>query len=168
MVFVPGYSENRLPYGVFVIRALVMPRSRERDAETDVAAVVVDRRAGRALTDAVGGQRLAVGRTPGRKVTVFGYPDSREQRGERLMYCTGSPSATSDRKQNVPCPMEGGASGGPWLAGFDARAGRGGLVSVNSFGDTAEGGSVIEGELLGPVAAQVHDRAERLRTDRGA
>ncbi|MDQ8705525.1 trypsin-like peptidase domain-containing protein [Streptomyces sp. LHD-70] len=174
MVFVPGYGaksgetsgeksgENRLPYGVFVIRAVVMPRSWEQDATTDVAAVVVDHRSGKALADTVGGQRLAVGRKPGGKVTVFGYPDSREERGERLMYCSGTTSATPDGKQSVPCPMEGGSSGGPWLAGFDAKSGRGTLVSVNSFGDEAEGGSVIEGEVLGPLAGHVHARAEQL------
>ncbi|MFM9371504.1 trypsin-like serine peptidase [Streptomyces sp. Da 82-17] len=162
MVFVPGYAENRLPYGVFVVRALVMPRSWERDATTDVAAVVVDARPGGALTDTVGGQRLAVGRKPGGKVTVFGYPDSREERGERLMYCSGTTSAASGGQQRVPCPMEGGSSGGPWLADFDARTGRGVLVSVNSFGDEAEEGSVMEGEVLGPVAGHVRDRAGEL------
>ncbi|MDI3417477.1 trypsin-like serine peptidase [Streptomyces luteolus] len=186
MVFVPGYGEksgekngdrsraesgeksraesgeNRLPYGVFVIRAVVMPRSWEQDATTDVAAVVVDPRSGKALADTVGGQQLAVGRKPGGKVTVFGYPDSREERGERLMHCSGTTSATPDGKQSVPCPMEGGSSGGPWLAGFDAKSGRGALVSVNSFGDAEEGSSVMEGEVLGPLAGQVHARAERL------
>lgn len=162
MVFVPGYDEGKRPYGAFVVRAVTMPRSWEQDATTDVAAVVVDPRKGRTLTDAVGGQTLAQDRRPGGKVTVFGCPDSQEQRGERLMYCEGSTSTTPGGRQSVRCPMEGGSSGGPWLADFEEKTGLGELVSVNSFGDAAEGGSVAQGEILGPVAAELKARAEQL------
>lgn len=162
MVFVPGYDEGRRPHGVFAVRAVVMPRSWQYDAKTDVAAVVLDPHDGTSLTDAVGGQKLAVDRKPGGEVTVFGYPDSQEQRGERLMYCAGHPSPTPEGVQSVPCPMEGGSSGGPWLAAFDAKSGLGDLVSVNSFGDAAEGGSAIQGEVLGPVARELHARAADL------
>lgn len=162
MVFVPGYDEGKRPYGVFVVRAVAMPRSWEQDAKTDVAAVVVDPQKGKALTDAVGGQPLAHDRKPGGKVTVFGYPDSQEQRGERLMYCAGTTSATREGTQSVRCPMEGGSSGGPWLADFEEKSGSGKLVSVNSFGDAAEGGSVAQGEILGTAAAELKARAEQL------
>ncbi|MGW0733135.1 trypsin-like serine peptidase [Streptomyces sp. NPDC002851] len=162
MVFLPAYSEGKRPYGAFAVRSVVMPRSWEQDAENDVAAVVVDPQGGTSLTDAVGGQSVAFDRKPGGKVTVFGYPDSQEQRGERLMYCAGTTSTTREGAQSVRCPMEAGASGGPWLADFDEKSGRGKLVSVNSFGDAAVEGSVIEGEVLGRMAAELHARAGQL------
>ncbi|MEV0116055.1 trypsin-like peptidase domain-containing protein [Streptomyces sp. NPDC050844] len=162
MVFVPGYGEGKRPYGVFAVRASVLPRSWERDAKNDVAVVVVDQQKGKSLTDTVGGQAVAVDRKPGGKVTVFGYPDSQEQRGERLMYCAGATSDAPQAKQSVRCPMEGGSSGGPWLADFDEKSGRGKLVSVNSFGDTAEGGSAMEGEVLGATAGELLKRAQQL------
>ncbi|QOV37918.1 trypsin-like peptidase domain-containing protein [Streptomyces ferrugineus] len=161
MVFAPGYGDGERPYGVFAVRAVAMPRSWAQDARNDVAAVVVDQ-GDEALTDAVGAQAVAFDRKPGGAVTVFGYPDSQEQRGEHLMYCAGTTSATPDGKQSVRCPMEGGSSGGPWLAGFDRKSGRGTLVSVNSFGDAAENGTAMEGEVLGAVADQVLARAEKL------
>ncbi|MEV8022407.1 trypsin-like peptidase domain-containing protein [Streptomyces sp. NPDC086554] len=162
MVFVPGYGEGKRPYGTFAVRAFAMPRSWERDAKNDVAVVVVDERKGKSLTDTVGGQAVAVDRKPGGKVTVFGYPDSQEQRGERLMYCAGTTKAAPQDKQSVRCPMEGGSSGGPWLADFDEKSGRGKLVSVNSFGDAAEGASAMEGEVLGATAGELHKRAQGL------
>lgn len=163
MVFVPGYGEGDRPYGVFVVRALAMPRGWAQDARDDVAAVVVDPRGGKALTETVGAQAVAFDREPGATVTVFGYPDSQEQRGEHLMYCAGTTSKTpGDGRQSVRCPMEGGSSGGPWLAGFDDATGRGTLVSVNSSGDAVENGTIMEGEVLGPEAEQLHARAEGL------
>jgi V8-like Glu-specific endopeptidase len=162
MVFVPGYSEGKRPYGAFVVRAVVMPRSWEHDGQNDVAAVVVDSRDGTSLTDAVGGQAVAMGRKPGGKVTVFGYPDSQEERGERLMYCAGTTSTAPEGRQSVRCPMEGGSSGGPWLADFEEKSGLGELVSVNSSGDAVEGSSVMQGEVLGTTADELHARAEQL------
>ncbi|MFE0102898.1 trypsin-like serine peptidase [Streptomyces sp. NPDC059009] len=162
MVFVPGYDEGKHPHGTFAVRAVVMPRSWQDDAENDIAAVVTDQQDGTSLTDAVGGQTLAVDRKPGTSVTVLGYPDSREQRGEKLMYCTGTTTAAPGGKQTVRCPMEGGASGGPWLADLDTKSGRGKLVSVNSFGDAAQDGTVMNGEVLGATAAELHAHAEQL------
>lgn len=168
MVFVPGYRAGERPYGVFAVRAIAMPSSWEQNAHNDVAAVVVDPLEGQdgqgheALTEAVGTQAVAFDREPGGAVTVFGYPDSQEQRGEHLMYCAGTTSKTRTGQQSVRCPMEGGSSGGPWLAGFDRKTGRGTLVSVNSFGDAPEEGTVMEGEVLGAVAAQLHAQAEKL------
>ncbi|GHH08474.1 trypsin-like serine peptidase [Streptomyces lanatus] len=163
MVFVPGYNEGERPYGVYVVRAIAVPRSWAQDARNDVAAVVVDERpGGESLTDEVGEQAVAFDREPGATVTVFGYPDSQEQRGEHLMYCAGTTSKAPDGTQRVRCPMEGGSSGGPWLAGFDRRTGRGTLVSVNSFGDAPENGTGMDGEVLGGAARQLHERAEGL------
>ncbi|MEV6670289.1 peptidase [Streptomyces sp. NPDC051162] len=163
LVFVPGYSKSaQAPYGVFPVRAVVTPDSWAREARTDVAALTVDPVEGKRLTDAVGGQRVAFGRGPGGQVTAFGYPATRPQLGERLLYCAGPATAAPDDELRVPCDMTGGASGGPWLADFDAKSGLGTLVSVNSHGDALEHSTAMFGPALGAAARAVHARAQGL------
>lgn len=163
LVFVPGYAKGaRAPYGVFPVRATVTPDSWARDARTDVAALTVDPVKGKRLTDAVGGQQVAFDREPGGRVTAFGYPATRPQRGERLLSCTGPATAAPDDELRVPCDMSGGASGGPWLADFDAKSGLGTLVSVNSHGDALEHSTAMFGPRLGAAARAIHARAQAL------
>ncbi|MBH1936042.1 peptidase [Streptomyces sp. AV19] len=162
LVFVPGYGkEKRQPHGVFPVRTTVTPSSWATDAITDFAALTVDPVKGKKLTDAVGGQKIAFGRKPGGRVTAFGYPATRPQRGAELLYCAGTAKAAPGDEQSVPCDMGGGASGGPWLADFDAKAGTGTLVSVNSHGDGPERSTTMSGPALGAAARQVFERAQK-------
>ncbi|MEU3990952.1 hypothetical protein AB0F24_21655 [Streptomyces platensis] len=79
------------------------PRTWSEDAVHDVAAPAVDPDAkGRRLTDVVGGRTVA-----------FGCPATRPQRGEELLYCTGTAMRAPSDEQSVPCDMGGGSSGGP-------------------------------------------------------
>lgn len=159
LVFVPGYDKGERPYGVFPVAATVTPASWAKDAVGDVAALTVDPVKGRRLTDAVGGQSIAFDRKPGAKVTSFGYPASRPQRGEELLACTGTTKAGPDDEVVIPCDMAGGSSGGPWLADFDAKSGLGTLVSVNSHGDSPDGSRTMSGPRFGAVAKAVYERA---------
>jgi V8-like Glu-specific endopeptidase len=160
LVFVPGYDKSAMPYGAFAVRAFTMPRSWETDDAYDVAALVVDARAGRRLADVVGTQEVAFTGRPGGKVTVFGYPGTRPQRGEELMSCTATARPSRHHAQEVPCDMGGGASGGPWLAHFDGARGTGTVTGVTSYGNDATGDTAIAAEYLGPLARQVYDRAQ--------
>ncbi|KNB51520.1 trypsin-like serine peptidase [Streptomyces caatingaensis] len=163
LVFVPGYDrKDQRPYGVFPVRATVTPASWAAEGRTDIAALTVDPVRRTRLVDAVGGQNVAFGRKPGGKVTAFGYPASRPERGQRLLACTGTAKAAPGDEQSVPCDMTGGASGGPWLAGLDARTGIGTLVSVNSHGDALEHSTTMSGPNLGAAARAVLDRAQKL------
>ncbi|MFI0739522.1 trypsin-like serine peptidase [Streptomyces sp. NPDC021100] len=161
LVFVPGYDKGKRPYGVFPVARTVTPASWAQDAVGDVAALTVDPLKGRKLTDVVGGQSIAFDRKPGEKVTSFGYPASRPQRGEELLTCTGTTKAGPDDEVVIPCDMAGGSSGGPWLAGFDAKSGLGTLVSVNSHGDSPDGSRTMSGPRFGAVAKAVYERAQR-------
>ncbi|WP_058043292.1 trypsin-like serine peptidase [Streptomyces roseifaciens] len=161
LVFVPGYAKGARPYGVFPVRATVTPASWAQESTGDVAALTVDPYKGKQLTDAVGGQDVSFDRKPGGQVTSFGYPASRPQRGEELLYCAGPAKAAPADEWQVPCDMAGGASGGPWLAGFDASTGLGTLVSVNSHGDALDGSTSMFGPVLGAQARKAYERAQR-------
>ncbi|RLU81570.1 peptidase [Streptomyces griseocarneus] len=163
MVFVPGYSEKaQTPYGVFPVRATVTPSSWAEESVNDIAALTVDAVKGQRLTDVVGGQQVAFDRKSGGTVTAFGYPATRPQRGESLLYCAGTATAAPGDEWRVPCDMTGGASGGPWLADFDAKTGLGTLVSVNSHGDALDNSTAMFGPVLNTPAREVHDRAQHL------
>ncbi|MER5780507.1 peptidase [Streptomyces mobaraensis] len=163
LVFVPGYDKGERPYGVFPVAATVTPASWAKDAVGDVAALTVDPVKGRKLTDAVGGQPVAFDRAPGAKVTSFGYPATSPQRGESPLTCTGTAKEAPGDELVMPCDMTGGASGGPWLADFDAKSGLGTLVSVNSHGDALEHSRTMSGPRFGAVAKAVYERAQQRR-----
>ncbi|MGW1788190.1 trypsin-like serine peptidase [Streptomyces tubercidicus] len=159
MVFVPGYSKGKMPYGAFAVRDAVTPRSWETDSTNDVSTLVVDAdKNGRKLTDVVGGQDIAFNRPVGGTVSAFGYPATRPQLGEELLRCVGTAKEKSG-VQAIPCDMTGGSSGGPWLADFNATTGKGVLVSVNSALDSLTP-TEMQGELLGATAKKVYDRAQ--------
>ncbi|MGW8554916.1 trypsin-like serine peptidase [Streptomyces tubercidicus] len=159
MVFVPGYSKGKMPYGAFAVRDAVTPRSWETDSTNDVSTLVVDAdKNGRKLTDIVGGQDIAFNRPVGGTVSAFGYPATRPQLGEELLRCVGTAKEKSG-VQAIPCDMTGGSSGGPWLADFNATTGKGVLVSVNSALDSLTP-TEMQGEVLGATAKKVYDRAQ--------
>ncbi|WP_395372821.1 trypsin-like serine peptidase [Streptomyces tubercidicus] len=159
MVFVPGYSKGKMPYGAFAVRDAVTPRSWETDSTNDVSTLVVDAdKNGRKLTDVVGGQDIAFNRPVGGTVSAFGYPATRPQLGEELLRCVGT-AKEKNGVQAIPCDMTGGSSGGPWLADLNATTGKGVLVSVNSALDSLTP-TEMQGELLGATAKKVYDRAQ--------
>jgi len=67
---------------------------------------------------------------------AFGYPAARPYSGNDLVYCAGPIS--QDTRSNgmtwgLGCNMTGGASGGPWLAGFNTTTNVGSASSLNSY-----------------------------------
>ncbi|MGW0809583.1 trypsin-like serine peptidase [Nonomuraea sp. NPDC002799] len=100
------------------------------------------------LQDNVGGQGLELNRRPATyTVTAFGYPQgpqpdtSRPFDGKTLRMCKeGATSWTvapnRDLQKGVrlqPCDFTSGASGGPWLTGYDLERRLGSLNGVNSL-----------------------------------
>ncbi|MFJ9019775.1 trypsin-like serine peptidase [Streptomyces sp. NPDC102259] len=161
IVFVPGYTKGSTPYGRYAVKATRTPRSWVEETVNDIAAMVVATPAyGTRLTDAVGAQAIAFGRPAGERVTAFGYPATTPQRGEQLLYCAGASQRAPEGEQRVPCDLGGGASGGPWLAGFDSATGKGTVVSVNSHGER-DGSSPMYGPTLDKTAQAVYDAARR-------
>ncbi|MEU8824755.1 peptidase [Streptomyces sp. NPDC048636] len=164
MVFVPGYHKGKQPYGAFAVRTSLTPRTWAEESTNDVSALVVDTdKQGRRLTDVVGGQAIAFNRPVGGTIHGFGYPATRPSRGEELLQCAGEAKQPpqEDEQVLIPCGMSGGASGGPWLADFNATTGKGVLVSVHSHGEGLEAGEKMYGAVLGATAKAVYDQAQR-------
>ncbi|KAB8183360.1 trypsin-like serine peptidase [Microbispora catharanthi] len=136
--FVPAYDEGRQPYGAFPARRMFVagPWSRSGNDDYDVGMVAVDDLDGQHLTDLVGGQPIAFDPPRSRRTYGFGFPADPPYDGERLLYCAGVPHGDPQgqtRDQGLRCDLTAGASGGPWLSGFDPASGRGTLTSVSSF-----------------------------------
>ncbi len=140
-VFVPGYRDGLAPYGEFPATHLATTTGwrTSGDFDADVAfANVGTNGAGLTLTTAVGGQQIGFGHARSGRATALGYPAQSPFAGERLTFCRGP--LVDDTVGNPPtadlglaCAMTGGSSGGPWLADYDAAAGRGTVVAVTSF-----------------------------------
>ncbi len=67
---------------------------------------------------------------------AFGYPAAKPYSGNDLVYCNGATSTdinTNNSTWKLACNLTGGASGGPWLNGFNKNTGEGVLTSVNSY-----------------------------------
>ncbi|MCX4907524.1 serine protease [Streptomyces sp. NBC_00878] len=160
MVFVPGYLKGQKPYGMFAVRSAAAPRSWEEDSTNDMSALTVDAdMSGRKLTDVVGGQAIAFNRAVGGTISALGYSATNPQLGEQLLRCVGTAKKKSDGSQAIPCDMTGGASGGPWLADFNATTGKGTIVSVNASLDGLTP-TEMQGEVWGATAKKVYDRAQ--------
>jgi V8-like Glu-specific endopeptidase len=159
MVFVPGYHDGKKPYGTFAVGSAVTPRTWETDSTDDMSALTVGTdKNGRKLTDVVGGEDIAFNRPVGGSVSSFGYSATHPQLGEELLRCVGT-AKKDEGQQAIPCDMTGGSSGGPWLADFNAKTGKGVLVSVNAALDSLTPTKMF-GEVLGSTAKKVYDRAQ--------
>jgi hypothetical protein len=138
----------------------------------DLGAVVLAKKHGQTLFDAVGGgQGISFNRAAKLTYWSFGYPAGAPFNGESLHYCR-SPLIRRDSPVNVRiwrgqnyqartriagparieinCNMTGGSSGGGWIAGFDPNVG-GWIVGVNSTGDNRS----MESPYLGAAASDL-------------
>lgn len=98
------------------------------------------------LEDRVGAQGIAWNRGAKVSIIAFGYPagphpnGSRPFDGQSLKWCrtigtrvTPAPTWQVNRGLLFKCTFTSGASGGPWLLGYDSRTGTGYLNGVNSL-----------------------------------
>ncbi|MCK2219506.1 peptidase [Actinomadura sp. ATCC 31491] len=136
-VFVPGYDKGSRPFGTWAAtKLLTTPQwNASEDVNFDVAAAVVAPLDGKSLVDVVGGQGVAFNQQRRQQMYAFGYPAAAPYDGSKLVYCSGrtfDDYLVSD-DLGLTCDQTGGASGGPWLAGFNESTGLGTLNSVNSF-----------------------------------
>ena len=121
-LFVPRYTNGSAPDGRWVgARAVTHPQwIRSENLAYDQALIEVLPRNGRRLVDVVGGNGLAWN-YPQREsdVRVWGWPAESPYSGEYAHRCVGATSSfagSGDAK--IACPMNGGASGGPWFLGM--------------------------------------------------
>jgi hypothetical protein len=157
--FVPGYENGARPLGAWTVRIQSATRNYFNTGASadDMAAVVVNRNAGVALVNRVGGHGIAFNQPVNQLRTSFGYPitDSRwpgwTSSGEDLYYCQGVNSYFSSGafagQMLIGCRMTGGASGGPWLTNVRSDW-LGYAQSVNS--NKGGVGAAWAGHMFGP------------------
>ena len=72
----------------------------------------------------------------GNTLYAFGYPVAAPYNGTDLVYCSGpvvQDLFNANATWGLTCNMTGGASGGPWLSGYNESIGVGTLASLNSY-----------------------------------
>ncbi|GIH29459.1 peptidase [Acrocarpospora phusangensis] len=163
--FVPGYDAGRKPYGSFAARRMFVagPWSRSGDDSYDVGMVAVARQNGKHLADVIGAQEIGFNTPRGRPAHGFGFPADPPYDGEKLMYCAGDTKPDPHDQtydQGLRCDLTAGASGGPWLSGFDQATGRGTVTSVSSFKYSNDHGTMY-GPYFGSAAKTLYQTAER-------
>jgi V8-like Glu-specific endopeptidase len=140
-VFVPSFDRGRRPYGLWRAKwlATLAGWAAGKESGFDVAFVKVAPADGRSLVDVVGGEGIHVGapsRT--RPMTIVGYPFLPPYPGDRQYFCQGT-TRPDGRRLRMACPLTTGASGGPWLEGYDTASGRGligGVTTNTDLGNT--------------------------------
>jgi V8-like Glu-specific endopeptidase len=168
-VFVPGFTDGRLPYGEYTAHRLLVSPGWTADGggeQYDVAFVQVTAatlyggsgaaRPPHGLPVEFATSQHATALTPS---YVFGYPADPPYTGLYPAYCAGQVTASGGGVR-LPCGMTAGDSGGPWLAGFRPRTGSGQVTAVTTYklsGDLA----VLYGAVLGPQARALYQRAVR-------
>lgn len=140
-LFVPRYDHGSAPDGQWVGKAAWAFRGWTRNGRFgyDQAIVSFERLAGRRLVKVVGGNGIDWGRTPRQRgVRIWGWPAEAPYDGESARRCEGRTTPwrrTNDAKMR--CPMNGGASGGPWLLRKHRRVNVGTIFAVTSRRTTA-------------------------------
>jgi len=171
-VFVPGYRDGKLPYGEYTAhRFFTLPGwtgPRGGAEQYDVAFVQVTAatlNGGHQPASPPPGLPVEFARqdtgsqdtgVPGRSY-VFGYPAEAPYSGLYPNYCAGT-AAAAGGSVRLPCAMTAGDSGGPWLARFSPRAGRGQVYAVSTY-KLSGNLKVLYGAVLGPQARAAYQRA---------
>lgn len=116
VVFVPGYSAGRAPYGVWRVTNVVedQPWLVSGDPDDDFAFLVVSQRGSQVpVQNLTGGEILGVGEAAGRPVVVTGYPNVQDT----PVSCQNTVMAFSATQFEFDCDgFTDGTSGSPLLA----------------------------------------------------
>lgn len=154
-IFVPAYEDGEAPFGEWPAVELATTEQWKRSApfKYDLgAAIVATNGAGRSLGEVVGARGIAFNQPRSNTYVALGYPAIQppvEFDGERMFRCTSpllandDPGGPGPRTMQIDCDMNGGSSGGGWVAGET-------LLSVSSYKYFLE-----DDRLYGPYLADV-------------
>ncbi|MGE5292176.1 MAG: trypsin-like serine peptidase [Micromonosporaceae bacterium] len=141
VTFVPGFHDNKAPYGVWTTARVIVDDAwaSSADPDDDVAFLIITPAAGsRRIEDVTGAERLSIGPPTG-VVRVTGYPNGKN----RPITCQNSITKFSARQMRFACAgFTDGTSGGPFLANVSPTTGDGLVVGV--VGGYEEGGYTPE------------------------
>jgi V8-like Glu-specific endopeptidase len=163
LVFIPGWHRGQRPYGVWPVRSITVTRAwnSAADINDDVAFLTVSPPAGRhqPIQRVTGGLKLGVNRGYRHSdVVPIGYDTSGG--GLPVMCRTKSFYARADQQEFRCDGYTDGASGGPWILGFDRRTGTGTVIGV--IGGYQQGGNLPwtgYSPYFTPAVEQLYQRA---------
>ncbi|MGW4115112.1 trypsin-like serine peptidase [Actinosynnema sp. NPDC004786] len=161
--FIPDYYYGDRPLGTWAARQLWTLNGwiNDNDRAYDIGAAVMHPLNGAKLMDVTGSQGIRFNGPTTPSVWHFGFPLNSPFDGEDLITCDGPTSLRygifGDLK--LACTMQGGASGGAWLADFNQDWGY--TVSVNSYhvGDDL---TQIYGPYFGDGAKNLYESVRNL------
>src|SRR5260370_12470905 len=128
VVFAPGYHNGTFPYGTWTVREEYVDAawSKNQNPNDDVAFLVVGRKGNHIQRD-TGAETLKVDE-PAQPVKVIGYPD---QTNEPISCTAPARTIAQGRQMVFDCNnYTDGTSGGPFLAGVNARTREGWVIGV--------------------------------------
>jgi hypothetical protein len=161
--FIPDYYYNDRPLGTWTARQLWSLNGWMNDSDRayDIGAAVMWPNNGRKLMDVTGSQGIRFNGPATPYVWHFGFPLNSPFNGEDLITCDGNVGRRygffGDLK--LACTMQGGASGGAWLAVFNQNWGY--TVSVNSY-HVGNDLTQIYGPYFGDGAKNLYDAVRNL------
>jgi hypothetical protein len=146
LVFIPGWHRGQRPYGVWPVRSITVNRAwvGQANVNDDFAFLTVGLSASKAskhepIQRVTGGLKLGVNSGYRHSdVVPIGYDMSGG--GLPVMCRTKSFYARPDQQEFLCDGYTDGASGGPWILGFDARTGTG--TVIGDIGGYQQGGNL--------------------------
>jgi len=159
IVFVPGYVNGRIPYGIWRVTRVIVGRNwiATADPADDVAFLLVAAQGGAEIQDVTGGERLGVGQGVGQVATVIGYPES----AGAPLRCANLVRGFSPTQLQFDCGgYTNGTSGGPMLEDTNPATGLGTVIGV--IGGYEQGGytaSVSYAARFGAFVADLYKTA---------
>jgi hypothetical protein len=146
LVFIPGWHRGQRPYGVWPVRSITVNRAwvGQANVNDDFAFLTVGLSASKAskhepIQRVTGGLKLGVNSGYRHSdVVPIGYDMSGG--GVPVMCRTKSFYARPDQQEFLCDGYTDGASGGPWILGFDARTGTG--TVIGDIGGYQQGGNL--------------------------
>jgi V8-like Glu-specific endopeptidase len=159
IVFIPGYDNGRIPYGIWQVIRVIVGQGwiSSADPDDDVAFLVVTGPGGARIQDVTGGERLGIGQPAGQIVSVVGYPET----VNAPIRCDNVVRGFSPTQLVFDCGgYTDGTSGGPMLENVNPSTGLGTVIGV--IGGYQQGGdtpSVSYSARFGAFVAELYKAA---------
>ncbi|MFB9903883.1 trypsin-like serine peptidase [Allokutzneria oryzae] len=168
VMFIPGDTNERGPYGRWVAESIYAPPQFRNGAKSGERGVSGDGWAydisflrmrplnGQNILSVTGGQGIAFD-SSAESIRTIGYPTAPPFDGSTQRSCSSPTWSQGGRSTyQIDCVMTPGCSGGPWYTRFDDARGVGYLISTHSTGN----GRQSFGSILGKVAYDLYKSAD--------
>jgi V8-like Glu-specific endopeptidase len=139
IVFVPGYQNGEMPYGVWAVKSMLVDDRwiRSSDPDLDVGFVTLQSKGGKNIEQVLGANKLGIDKGFGNIVRVTGYPANSDE----PVTCTARSVRQSKYQMKFACGgYPTGTSGSPWVVHVNPRRRTGEIIGViggyQSGGDT--------------------------------